>query len=281
MSSHYMGLREDITAKIRLILFRGRDMDFQNIILEKKDGIAKLTINRPPVNVVNYETLMEINTALEKLGKDEETKVLLIRGSGNRAFCAGIEVKDHIGEMMPRMMSEFERMFRLLRSLGKPSIAVVNGVALGGGCELVAGCDMAIASEKAELGQPEIKLGGLAPAAAAFFTRIMGEKKAFELILLGENINAKEAERIGLVNKVVSEEELDTTAEEIARRFTAKSSLSLKLVRDALYQCADIAEFDKATQKGTELGIRTWETEDGQEGLKSFLDKRKPAWKNK
>jgi len=256
-------------------------MEFRNINLEKKDGIAKLTINRPPVNVVNYETLMEINAALEALGKDEETKVLLIRGSGSRAFCAGIEVKDHLGEMMPRMMKEFDRMFRLLRSLGKPSIAVVNGVALGGGCELVAGCDMAIASEKAELGQPEIKLGGLAPAAAALFPRIMGEKKAFELILLGENISAKEAERIGLVNKVVSEEELDTTAEELARRFIDKSSLSLKLVRDALYQCADTAEFDKAIQKGTELGIKTWETEDGQEGLKSFLDKRKPVWKNK
>jgi cyclohexa-1,5-dienecarbonyl-CoA hydratase len=256
-------------------------MEFRNITLEKKDGIAKLTINRPPVNVVNYETLMEINTALEKLGKDEETKVLLIRGSGNRAFCAGIEVKDHIGEMMPRMMSEFDRMFRLLRNLGKPSIAVVNGVALGGGCELVAGCDMAIASEKAELGQPEIKLGGLAPAAAALFTRIMGEKKAFELILLGENIDAKEAERIGLVNKVVSEEKLDTTAEEIARRFIEKSSLSLKLVRDAFYQCADTAEFNEAVQKGTELGIKTWETEDGQEGLKSFLEKRRPVWRNK
>ena len=256
-------------------------MEFQNITLEKKDGITKLIINRPPVNVVNYDTLMEINAALEALGKDEETKVLLIRGSGNRAFCAGIEVKDHLGEMMPRMMKEFDRMFRLLRGLGKPSIAVVNGVALGGGCELVAGCDMAIAAEKAELGQPEIKLGGLAPAAAALFTRIMGEKKAFELILLGENISAKEAERIGLVNKVVSEEELDTTAEELARRFLDKSSLSLKLVRDALYQCADTAEFDKAAQKGTELGIKTWETEDGQEGLKSFLEKRSPIWKNK
>ena len=256
-------------------------MAFQNIIVEKQGGIARLTINRPPVNVVNYDTLMEINAALEALGKDEETKVLLIRGSGSRAFCAGIEVKDHLGEMMPRMMKEFDRMFRLLRGLGKPSIAVVNGVALGGGCELVAGCDMAIAAEKAELGQPEIKLGGLAPAAAALFTRIMGEKKAFELILLGENISAKEAERIGLVNKVVAEEELDATAEELARRFIDKSSLSLKLVRDALYQCADTAEFDKAVQKGTELGIKTWETEDGQEGLKSFLEKRKPVWKNK
>ena len=256
-------------------------MELQNITLEKKEGITKLTINRPPVNIMNYETLIEINTALEELGKDEETRVLLIRGSGSRAFCAGVEVKDHLGEMMPTMMREFDRMFRLLRSLGKPSIAVVNGVALGGGCELVAGCDMAIASEKAELGQPEIKLGGLAPAAAPLFPRIMGEKKAFEVLLLGENVSAKEAERIGLVNRVVPEEELDSTAEELARKFLEKSSLSLKLVRDAFYQCADTAELDGAMRKGVELGIKTWETEDGQEGLKSFLEKRAPVWKNK
>jgi len=256
-------------------------MEFQNITLEKKEGIAKLTINRPPVNVINHDTLVEINTALEELAKDEETRVLLIRGSGNRAFCAGVEVKDHLGEMMPKMLREFGRTFRLLRGLGKPSIAVVNGAALGGGCEIVAGCDMAIASEKAALGQPEIKLGGLAPAAAPLFPRIMGEKKAFELLLLGENVSAQEAERIGLVNKVVPEEELDSTAEELARKFLEKSSLSVKLIRDAFYQCADTAELDGAMQKGVELGIKTWETEDGQEGLKSFLEKRNPVWKNK
>ncbi len=256
-------------------------MEFQNITLEKQEGIAKLTINRPPVNVMNQDTLMEINTALEEVRRDEQTKVLLIRGSGNRAFCAGVEVKDHIGNMMPKMMREFGRMFRLLRNLGKPSIAVVNGVALGGGCELVVGCDMAIACDKAELGQPEIKLGGLAPAAAALFPRIMGEKKAFELVILGDNISAKEAERLGLVNKVVPEVELDKTAADMARKFLVKSALSVKLCRDAVYQCAATAEFDKALQKATELGIKTWETEDSQEGLKSFLEKRAPVWKNK
>ncbi len=256
-------------------------MEFQNIILEKKEGIAKLTINRPPVNVIDLATLLEINTALEELKKDEGTKVLLIRGSGNKAFCAGVEVKDHVGDKMPKMMREFGKIFSLLRSLGKPSIAVVNGVALGGGCEIVAGCDMAVACEKAELGQPEIKLGGLAPAAAALFPRIMGAKKSFELVLVGDNISAREAERIGLVNKVVAEEELDKAAEEMARKFLGKSSLSLRLVRDAVYQCADTADFDRALQKATELGIKTWETGDGQEGLKSFLEKRKPAWKNK
>jgi len=256
-------------------------MEFQNIILEKKDGVAKLTINRPPVNVISYETLVEINTALEEMRKDEETKVVLIRGNGSRAFCAGIEVKDHLGERMPKTIREFGRMFRLLRSLDKPSIAVINGVALGGGCELVAGCDMAIASEKAEFGQPEIKLGGLAPAAAALFPKIMGEKKAFELILLGENISAQEAESIGLVNKVVPEEELDRAAGELASKLLGKSSLSLKLIRDAFYHCADFADFEGAMQTGTEQGIKTWETEDAQEGLNSFLEKRKPIWKNK
>jgi enoyl-CoA hydratase/carnithine racemase len=140
---------------------------------------------------------------------------------------------------------------------------------------------MAIASEKAKLGQPEIVLGGLAPAAAAIFPRIMPEKKGFELILLGENASAAEAERIGLVNKVVAEEELDNAAEELAKKFLAKSSLSIRLCREAFYKCADITDFDEAVKYGTEAGIKTWETEDGQEGLKSYLEKRNPLWKNR
>jgi cyclohexa-1,5-dienecarbonyl-CoA hydratase len=256
-------------------------MEFRNIVLSKKEGIATLTINRPPLNVMDRDTLVELNTALEQLAKDDEVRVLLLRGSGNKAFSAGVEVKDHIGEKMPKMMNEFCRIFQLLRSLGKPSIAVVNGVALGGGCELVAGCDMAIASEKAALGQPEIKLGGLAPAAAPLFPRLMGEKKAFELLVLGETISAREAERIGLVNKVVPEEELDRAAEELARKFLEKSALSVRLVREALYDCADTPSLEASLKKGLEHGIKSWQTEDGQEGLQSFLDKRKPQWKNR
>ena len=262
-------------------ILKGGNMKFQNIILDKKEGIATLTLNRPPLNVIDCDTLAELNTALEQVAKDGEVKLLLLRGSGNKAFSAGVEVKDHIGEKMPKMMKEFGRVFHLLRGLGKPSIAVVNGVALGGGCELVAGCDMAIASENARLGQPEIKLGGLAPAAAPLFPRIMGEKRAFELLVMGENVSAREAERIGLVNKVVPEGELDQTAEEFARRLLEKSALSVKLVRGALYDCAEIPSLEDSLEKGVELGIKSWQTEDGQEGLQSYLDKRKPEWKNK
>jgi len=254
---------------------------YKNIILEKNNGVSRLIINRPPVNVINFETLNEINSALADLSCDDETRVILIRGAGNRAFCAGIEVKDHVGDMMPKMMREFGKLFMLLRNAGKPCIAVVNGIALGGGCEIIAGCDMAVASEKASMGQPEIQLGGLAPAAAALFPRIMSKQKAFEMIVLGDSITAKEAERIGLVNKCVPEEQLDATAADIAAKFLKKSGLSVKLVRDAFYQCADTAELSEALDKATELGINSWSTGDGQEGLKSYLEKRPPTWKNK
>lgn len=255
-------------------------MEFKNIILEKQAGIAKLTINRPPVNVMDYDTINEISAALEDVQKDSEAKVLIIRGAGARAFCAGVEVKDHIGAMVPLMMTSFEIMIRLLRRLGKPSIAAVNGVALGGGCEVVAACDMAIASDKAQLAQPEVKLGGLAPAAAALFPRIMPQKKAFELILLGDNISAQDAERIGLVNSVVPAEELDAAAEKLAKKFMEKSSLGLTLVKEAFYQASDAPDFSTAMRRATELGIKSWQTEDAQEGLKSFLEKRPPVWKN-
>ena len=256
-------------------------MAYKNIVLEKDEGITKLIIDRPPVNVMDQETLDEITSALKELGKDEETKVLLIRGAGEKAFCAGVEVGDHIGDKMPVMMKGFGEIFKLMRALGKPTIAVVNGVALGGGCEIVAGCDLAIASEKAKLGQPEIILGGLAPAAAPLLPRIMGEKKAFAMLLLGENMSAVDAERFGLVNKVVPLEELDAAAEEIARKFLKMSGLSVKLVRDAFYKCAEISDLDEALDKAVELGTKTWETEDGQEGLRSYLEKREPVWKNK
>jgi len=256
-------------------------MPFQLITLEKQAGVGRLTLNRPPANVMNYEMLVEMNQALDDLAKDSDVKVVLVRGSGNRAFSAGVEVKDHLGERMPLTINEFGKVFHGLRNLGKPSIAVVNGVALGGGCELVAGCDMAVCSDKAQLGQPEIKLGGLAPIAAALFPRIMGERRAFELILVGDNVSAADAERFGLVNKVVPDAELDATAEALAKKFLALSGIGVKLCREAVHQAADAPRWEDAMKKAVELGIKTWETEDASEGLNSFLQKRAPVWKNK
>lgn len=256
-------------------------MAYQFITIEKQGGIGKLTLNRPPVNILNYEMLVEMNAALDDLAKDDDTKVVLVRGAGSRAFSAGVEVKDHLGERMPLTIAEFGKVFHSLHNLGKPSIAVINGVALGGGCEVVAGCDLAIASDKAQLGQPEIKLGGLAPVAAALFPRIMGEKRAFELIMLGDNISAADAEKYGLVNKVVPDAELDTAAEAMAKKFLAMTGIGVRLCREALFEAAGASKWDDAMQKGVDLGIKTWETEDAAEGLNSFLEKRAPVWKNR
>jgi cyclohexa-1,5-dienecarbonyl-CoA hydratase len=256
-------------------------MAFQLITLEKQAGIGRLTLNRPPANVMNYEMLVEMNQALADLTADSSVKVVLVRGTGNRAFSAGVEVKDHLGERMPLTIREFGKVFHGLRDLGKPSIAVVNGVALGGGCELVAGCDMAVCSDKAQLGQPEIKLGGLAPIAAALFPRIMGERKAFELIMIGDNISAADAEKCGLVNKVVQDAELDAAAEAIAKKLLALSGIGVRLCRDALYRASDSSKWEDAMVKAVDLGIKTWETQDASEGLNSFLQKRAPVWKDK
>jgi cyclohexa-1,5-dienecarbonyl-CoA hydratase len=253
-------------------------MNFENILLEKKDGVAKIIINRPPLNVLNITTVEEMNQALAALRTDDEVRVVVITATGNRAFSAGVDVKDHLGEKLPKMMEAFSNLFILLIEVDKPTIAVVNGVALGGGCEVVAGCDMAIASEKAEFGQPEIKLGVYPPPASVLLPRIMGRQKAFELILSGDSISAKEAERIGLINKAVPEEELEKAAYTFIKRFSANSGLALSQARRVLYRNFDL-ELHKAMETTKIDSIEAMAGENSVEGLTAFIEKRKPVWK--
>ena len=252
-------------------------MNFKNILLEKKDGVAKLTINKPPLNILDIDTLEEMNQALTELRTDDEIKVVVITGAGEKAFSAGVAVGDHLGENLPKMVEVFHRLFILLVEVDKPTIAVVNGIALGGGCEIVAGCDMAIASEKAQLGQPEIKLGVYPPPASVLFPRLLGRRKAFELILSGDSISAKEAERIGLINKAVPEAEFEKATEEFIKRFTANSGLTLTQARRALYRNFDLDFHDALEVTGADATMVMAE-ENSVEGLKAFLEKRKPVW---
>jgi len=252
-------------------------MNFKNILLEKKDGVAKLIINRPPLNILDINILEEMNQALAELRTDDEVKVVVITGAGNKAFSAGVAVGDHLGEKLPKMVEVFHKLFISLIEVDKPTIAVVNGLALGGGCEIVAGCDMAIASEKAQLGQPEIKLGVYPPPASVLFPRILGRRKAFELILSGDSINAREAERIGLINKAVPEEEFDKATEEFIKRFTANSGLTLTQARRAVYRNFDL-EFHEAMEVTGVDATLVMSGENSVEGLKAFLEKRKPVW---
>src|SRR5438094_10417657 len=184
--------------------------DFQDIKFKIDDRVARITFARPPLNVFNIAMMTEIGEALnECVSRREVVAIVFDAAADARAFSAGVAVEEHVPETVFQMLDSFHSIFRTLASISKPTIAVVDGAALGGGCELVAACDIVIASERARFGQPDITLGVFPPVAAILLPRIIGEKRARELILTGELIDAAEALRLGLVNYVVPAAELE------------------------------------------------------------------------
>lgn len=257
------------------------DLRFKNILLEKREGVAEITINRPPLNILNIETLRELNAALEDIKKDDSVSVVILRGAGERAFSAGVDIRDHMPGRVEELLEAFHEIFFSLNDLDRLTIAVVNGYALGGGCEVAAACDMVIASERSEFGQPEINAGVLPPPATVLFPKLIGRRKTFELILTGDRIDAKEAERIGLVSRVVPAEKLEETVDELVGKLKEKSPVVLRLTRRAIY-CSFDLDFRRALAKVTDVYLGSlMNTEDAVEGLRAFLEKRKPVWKGK
>lgn len=255
-------------------------MAFKHIQTELKDGVAFLTLNRAPLNVLNIEMMEEINTYLEGLKKEKSLKLLVIQAAG-KAFSAGVDVGEHLGDLVYKMIEVFHNIFRLMDVLKVPSIAVVNGSALGGGCELALYCDMVIATEKSKFGQPEIQVGVFPPIAALTFPRMIGRKKAMELILSGDIISAQEALAMGLVNKVVSEVSLTEEANGFIEKFKTLSGIVLKLSKEAMLAGLN-DDMDKGLKVIEKIYLdRLMKTDDGPEGLKAFLEKRKPTWKDK
>ncbi len=256
-------------------------MSFKNILYDSVDGVAMICINRPPLNILNSETLVELTMALERARSDPAIFLVVISGAGDRAFSAGVDIRDHLPDKVSSTLSVFNKVFYTLRGLDKPTVAVVNGVALGGGCELAISCDMIIASEKAQFGQPEITVGAIPPVAVVLLPKLVGPTKALELILTGDVITAAEAQRIGLVNKVVPPEKLDASLKELTDKLREKSPIVLKLTRMSLGRILDV-DFRKELEETTDLYLSLlMRTEDAVEGLKAFTEKRKPQWKGK
>jgi cyclohexa-1,5-dienecarbonyl-CoA hydratase len=254
--------------------------EFENILFEREGGVATITLDHPPVNIMDIATMAEINAALEGLQGDEKTKVVVFAAKG-KAFCAGVDVKDHTVDKVDEMVEVFHRIFRQMWSLDIPTIAAVNGAALGGGCELVTFCDMILASEKATFGQPEIQVGVYPPVAVVTFPRIVPYMKALELLLTGSVIDAREAERLGMVNKVVPVESFEQELSGFVSKLTALSGAVLRLTKRATLQGLALG-FEEALDLSEELYLgRLMKTEDATEGLQAFMDKRKPVWKDK
>jgi cyclohexa-1,5-dienecarbonyl-CoA hydratase len=255
-------------------------MDYKTIIVEEKDMIGKITFNNLPLNILNIDMMKEINNAIISF-RDKNIKVLILNSNG-KAFSAGVDVSDHTKDKVKDMIHVFHEIFNNLYKINVPTIAIVNGAALGGGCEVATFCDIVIASEKSKFGQPEIKVGVFPPIAAAIFPKLMPNKKALELILTGEVIGAQEAKELGLVNHVLPVDNFDEEAEKIVNgKIASNSAKILQLTKRAFIEGATKNYSDSI--KGIEdiYLNKLMKTNDANEGLAAFLEKRPPVWKNK
>jgi 2-(1,2-epoxy-1,2-dihydrophenyl)acetyl-CoA isomerase len=261
-------------------------VSFQNIRYERSDGIVTITINRPAqLNAVSIEAVHEMMEALKRVREDGSARVLVITGAGDRAFCVGADVAD----MVPRTYLEYERIVRLyldyiiaLRSLDIPVLARINGDAVGGGCCTAMACDLRIASERARFGVGFVKVGlsGADLGATYFLPRLVGYGRASEMLLTGELIDAAEALRIGLVNKVVPHDRLDEATQDLAQGFARGAPLALKLTKRALQANLD-RPFLPALEFEDYIQSLCLQTEDYLEGSRAFREKRAPRFQGR
>lgn len=257
--------------------------EFANINFQIQDRVARITFARPPLNIFNIAMMREIAEALDQCAVERDVVTIVFDAApGTKAFSAGVAVEEHVADTVFQMLDSFHNIFRVLAQISKPAIAVVDGPALGGGCELVAACDIVIASDRARFGQPEIKLGVFPPVAAILLTRIVGEKKAREMILLGEMIDAKEALNLGLINYVVRASELQQKTASVLAKLRELSSSSVGMTHAALELGAAGGNLDSALERLENFYLNDlMKTEDAQEGVRAFIEKRKPVWRNK
>lgn len=260
-------------------------MAYQTLLFEVRDRLGIITINRPDkLNALNAESKRELRQVLESVRKDQGIDVLIITGSGDKAFVAGTDIKeltDLSKESGAVFSGDGQSVFNMIENLGKPVIAAVNGYALGGGCELALACHIRIASDKAKFGQPEVNLG-IIPGYGGTqrLARLVGKGRAIEMVLAGDQVDAAEAMRIGLVNKVVPHGELMTEAQSLGKKIQSKGQIAVRLSLKALNATQE-STLSEGLALEAELFGECCGSEDFKEGTSAFLEKRKPAFKNK
>jgi cyclohexa-1,5-dienecarbonyl-CoA hydratase len=254
--------------------------EYKHLKVEKADGVARITFDRPKHNVLNIEMMNELITTLGELLTDDELKCLVLSGAGP-SFCAGVEVADHEPAMAPKMIETFNRIFERIDKLEVPTIAAVHGACLGGGMEVAIACDIIVAAQSALFGQPEIKLGFLPPYAAVRLPHLVGPAKALEICTTGKRYSAKEAQQMGMICYAVEDALLAETTEKLVKEIQANSPLIIRLNKQAVKKHLAMP-LPQAIQSVSDLFLNSlMKTEDVREGIKSFEEKRKPVWKNK
>jgi cyclohexa-1,5-dienecarbonyl-CoA hydratase len=257
-----------------------REQGYRYIQFEAGAGIARVTLNRPPANVLSIDVMVDLNQALESLEYQRDVKLVVFSGAG-KYFSAGFDLNDHFGDRAYVMLESFRRVFENLGKLDKPTLAVVAGPALGAGSILAAGCDIVLAAQSAKFGHPEIKGGVFNTVAAALLPRLVGRKRAFEMILGGASVTAADAERMGLVSRTVPDERLEAEAAQLVQRFQESSAPILQNARRAIHGAFDQPFADAMRHTEDVYLNQLMATDDAEEGLRAIIEKRKPSWKDR
>jgi enoyl-CoA hydratase len=260
-------------------------MAYDTLLLDRDGAVATITINRPKVlNALNSQTIDELRRAILELKADAAVRAVVITGAGERAFVAGADINE-LAVQTPTSGREHalagQHVFDLIENMGKPVIAAINGYALGGGCELAMACTLRVASDSAKLGQPEVSLG-LIPGYAGTqrLPRLVGKGRALDLILTGAQVTAAEAERIGLVNRVVPAAELMAEAKKLAAQLAASAPIAIRYIINAVNKGVEMAFAEACQYEATLFGLVA-STADMREGTAAFLEKRKATFEGK
>jgi len=249
------------------------------LLLERDGRTATITLDRPPLNILDIPTIQRLGEAVSELDRDKDLHLVVIRGAGDRAFSAGVAVQDHTPELVGPMLESLHGAIRKLRDLSAVTVAAVQGHCLGGGMELALACDLVIATEDARFGQPEIELGCYPPVAAALYPSLIGPGRTLELLLTGRTLPCEEAERMGLIARRVGN--LDEGLAKLTSEILAKSAAVARLTKKAVRAGRDHG-FSEALAESERLYLEELcPTADMAEGIAAFLEKRQPVWKHR
>lgn len=249
--------------------------------IEKKARFTCITMERPPLNVLDMELLRELDQALTECAGDRSADVVILQGAGMRAFSAGVDIRDHTREKVPEMLDIVHGVIRRLLTLPQVTIAAVRGVCFGGGCEIATSCDLIVASEESSFATPEISVGCYPPVALARFSSLIGYHRAAEMILTGRRYTAQEAIGFGLINRIVPGDQFDSGLSSLLEELLSKSGAVLRISLQGLRELS-LTNFAENLRRSEQIYCRDLlATEDVEEGVRAFLEKRKADWKHR